>query len=47
MLINNKLKKVNIFLDPNLENLLWISKKGKAFVIDLAYSKIGISLLNN
>lgn len=38
MFYKNKVKKILAYLDNRRPNLLWISSKTKAFVIDLYFS---------
>lgn len=35
-----RIKKVAVFLDPNLPNLVWFSTMTKAFLLDMTYSDI-------
>jgi hypothetical protein len=36
----NKIKKVYVYIDQNIESLLWISTKTKAFLFDLTYTTL-------
>ena len=35
-----KIKKISVFLDPNMPNLVWFSTMTKAFLLDMPYTDI-------
>lgn len=35
-----RVKKISVFMDPNLPNLVWFSSMTKAFLLDMTYTDI-------